>query len=309
MPSRSEGRVRYSIRHRTCYRYASEVLHAHHLLHLVPRMMTHQQCSEHRLNVTPGGYRRVDGVDAFDNPLTRIEIAQPHAQLEVESELLIDVHARPAVSAAASLPWEEVRESFGYRGAPPARHELEAARYRHESPHIHIKRQFADYSVDCFGIDRPVLECAVTLCDKLHADLDYAPGATTVATPVAEVLRSRRGVCQDFSHLMIACLRSHGLPVRYVSGYLRTVLAEGAATLVGADASHAWVAVWCPPFGWIELDPTNGCFVGTDHVALAWGRDFSDVSPLRGVILGGAQHELEVSVQVTALDDTEPVAA
>jgi transglutaminase-like putative cysteine protease len=152
---------------------------------------------------------------------------------------------------------------------------------------------FTDYAEDCFPAKRPILACAQALMTKLHTELMYAPGATTIATPVTEVLEIRRGVCQDFAHLMIACLRSRGLAARYVSGYVRS--------LVGSAASHAWVAVYAPPFGWLELDPTNDTMVGTDHIAVAWGRDFGDVSPLRGIILGGGSHRLSVDVRVERL--------
>jgi transglutaminase-like putative cysteine protease len=183
---------------------------------------------------------------------------------------------------------------------------------------VRIKQQFLDYTAGAFTPARPLLDCADELMNTLHDDLVYAPGATSIATPATEVLLRRRGVCQDFAHVMIACLRSRGLAARYVSGYLHSRAAPGGpgaptaassaantATnpterprLVGFDASHAWVAVYAPPFGWVELDPTNRCYAGTDHVAIAWGRDFGDVSPLRGVILGGGPHELTVRVRV-----------
>jgi transglutaminase-like putative cysteine protease len=215
------------------------------------------------------------------------------------------VHARPAVSAETTEPWERVRDSFAYRGAWPSRDQLDAARFRHESPHVRVKQAFVDYSAECFPTGRPILGCAEALSTRLHEDLAYTPGVTTIGTSSTEVLENKRGVCQDFAHLMIACLRSRGLPARYVSGYLRTnapAQAKDEKKLVGDGASHAWVSVWSPPYGWIEFDPTNGCFAGTDHVAVAWGRDFGDVSPLRGVFLGGADHQLTVNVRV------EPVA-
>jgi transglutaminase-like putative cysteine protease len=223
----------------------------------------------------------------------------------------IEVHARPAVLVETTQPWEGVRDSFAYHGAWPSRDQLDAARFRHESPHVRLKQTFTDYSAECFAEGRPVLAAAESLSSKLHEDITYAPGETTISTAVTEVIENRRGVCQDFAHLMIACLRSRGLPARYVSGYLRTntTSADDAEKLVGDGASHAWVAVWSPPYGWIEFDPTNGCFAGTDHVAVAWGRDFGDVSPLRGVILGGAEHQLSVTVLVEPLGEGESMAA
>jgi transglutaminase-like putative cysteine protease len=171
---------------------------------------------------------------------------------------------------------------------------------------VRVKRVFTEYAEECFPSGHPILGCAEALMRKLHAEFHYAPGETTISTPLTELLARRRGVCQDFAHLMIACLRSRGLAARYVSGYVRMLeRPEGtepdttAAPLRGGAASHAWVSVYSPPFGWVELDPTNDARVGTDHIAVAWGRDFGDVSPLRGVILGGGAHTLSVSVTVT----------
>jgi transglutaminase-like putative cysteine protease len=300
----------YRIRHETRYRYAADVVHSHHLLHLVPRPAAYQECFEHEIIVEPAPQRRAGELDAFGNPVLRIELAQPHRELAVTSQMQIVVHARPVVPVETTDPWEKVRDSFAYRGAWPSRDELEAARFRHESPHVRIKQGFTDYSADCFPAGRPLLACAEALCSKLHEDITYAPGETDIGTPSTELLETRRGVCQDFAHFMIACLRSRGLPARYVSGYLRTnppaVAGVNEKKLVGDGASHAWVAVWSPPYGWIEFDPTNGCFAGTDHVAVAWGRDFGDVSPLRGVILGGADHQLTVTVRVEPVEPAPP---
>jgi transglutaminase-like putative cysteine protease len=275
-------------------------MHSHHLLHLVPRPTPYQQCLEHEIEIEPAGHHRVDQLDAFGNPLVRLELAQPHRELTVISRMQIEVHARPAVPPESTVAWEKVRDTFAFRGAWPSRDQLDAARFRHESPHVRVKQAFTDYSAVCFSEGRPILACAEALSTKLHADIRYVPGVTTISTSPTEVLETRRGVCQDFAHFMISCLRSRGLPARYVSGYLRTnaTQGEGGEKLVGDAASHAWVSVWSPPYGWIEFDPTNGCFAGTDHIAVAWGRDFGDVSPLRGVILGGADHQLSVTVRV-----------
>ena len=300
---------RYRIRHETRYLYAADVVHSHHLLHLVPRPASYQQCLEHEISIEPAAQRRVGECDAFGNPVLRIELAQPHRELAVVSQMQIEVHARPAVNADTTQPWDKVRDSFAYNGAWPSREQLDAARFRHESPHVRLKQGFTDYSAQCFPAGQPVLACAEALTRKLHADITYAPGETTIGTAATEVLDTRRGVCQDFAHLMISCLRSRGLAARYVSGYLRTNAPAEAdddeKKLVGDGASHAWVSVWSPPYGWIEFDPTNGCFAGTDHVAVAWGRDFGDVSPLRGVILGGAEHQLSVTVQVEPIGESQ----
>jgi len=302
------GSRRYRIRHETRYEYAADVMHSHHLLHLVPRPAPFQECLEHELQVSPGNHRRVNELDAFGNPMIRVELAQPHRELDVVSEMQIVVHPRPAVLVDAAHRWEKVRDSFAYHGAWPSRDQLDAARFRHESPHVRLKQGFTDYSAGCFPAGRSILQCAEALSTKLHQDIQYVPGVTHIGTSPTEILETRRGVCQDFAHFMIACLRSRGLPARYVSGYLRT-----NAAMVGDNASHAWVSVWSPPFGWMEFDPTNGCFAGTDHVAVAWGRDFGDVSPLRGVILGGGEHKLSVSVAVEEMgavrDPQDPSSA
>jgi len=296
--------TRYRIRHETSYKYAVDVVHSHHLLHLVPRPAPYQECLEHEIEVTPQANRRVNEIDAFGNPMVRMELTAPHRELKVISRMEIEVHHRPLVPVSVTEPWEYVRASFTYHGAWPSRDQLDAARFRHESPHVRLKQTFTDYSANCFVPGRPVLACAEALSTQLHRDLIYSPGETDIGTSVTEVLETRRGVCQDFAHLMIACLRSRGLPARYVSGYLRTnpTTTDDGKKLVGDAASHAWVSVWSPPYGWVEFDPTNGCFAGLDHIAVAWGRDFGDVSPLRGVILGGAEHQLSVTVLVEPVE-------
>jgi transglutaminase-like putative cysteine protease len=306
----STGSVRYRVRHETTYEYGSEVVHSHQLLHLVPRPSPYQQCHEHLINLSPACYRKSTQADAFGNIVTRVEFDHPHRKLEVSTDMQIEVHSRPPVVAADSFQWERAAADLNYRNTGPSREKLDACRFRHESPHVRIKRLFTDYAADCFPPERPILACAQALMSKLHQDIRYSPGETTIATPATEVLKSRRGVCQDYAHLMISCLRSRGLAARYVSGYLRQIPSAGAdveaecerseerTALVGWGASHAWVAVYTPPLGWIELDPTNDLYVGTDHICLAWGRDFGDVSPLRGVILGGGHHRLTVGVKV-----------
>jgi transglutaminase-like putative cysteine protease len=308
--------MRYHIRHRTDYRYSADVVHSHQLLHLVPRPAPYQQCLEHNLQISPAPRERRDEVDVFGNPMTSIELERPHRELSVIADMEVQVHTRPVVLAGDSWAWEAVRETLEYHAhAPPAREQLEAAAFRHESAFVRIKHAFMDYAADCFLPDRPILAAADALSSKMHRDFRYAPGETTISTPLLEVLEHRRGVCQDFAHVMIACLRSLGLAARYVSGYVRRLPhpeaseeTDGGALAVedragGADgASHAWVSVYSPPFGWVELDPTNDTRVASDHIAVAWGRDFGDVSPLRGVILGGGTHELSVSVAVTPVE-------
>jgi transglutaminase-like putative cysteine protease len=290
--------MRYGVRHDTRYDYSGEVVHAHHLLHLMPREMSYQTCSDYSINIDPAPGQRIDATDAFGNPVLRLEFDRPHQRLTVSTRMTVVVRERPHVAPNHAEAWERVRNRLAYVARPPGNEKLDASRYRTQSPHVRIKQAFTEYGADCFTTGRPIIAAAETLNAKIFRDMTYAPGATEIATPLLEVLEKRRGVCQDYAHLMIACFRSRGLAARYVSGYLRTVPRDNAVLLQGADASHAWVSVWCPPIGWIDFDPTNGARAGLDHIALAWGRDFGDVSPLRGVILGGGQHTLTVNVSV-----------
>src|SRR5580658_507994 len=263
----------YRITHQTRYRYAAEVVHSHQLLHLVPRPTPYQQCLEFSLQIDPAPTHRRDDVDAFGNPVTRVEFQSRHRELLVTTDMQVEVHPRPGVPADESHPWERVASNLAYNGHWPARANLDICRFRHESPYVRVKRAFTDFGAECFAPGKPVLSCAYDLMRTLHRELRYAPGKTTVSTPLMEVLEKRHGVCQDFAHLMIACLRSRGLAARYVSGYIRarpatsqdaeeTGAGDEDAGLVGGGASHAWVAVYSPPFGWIELDPTNNTWVG-----------------------------------------------
>jgi transglutaminase-like putative cysteine protease len=289
---------RYRIQHLTEYRYSSDVVHAHQLLHLMPRLTPDQTCESQSISIEPSPIHNTLLNDAFGNVVNRVEIDRPHRHFAVSAEMQVLVNRDMATDAASTLAWSRVRDQLGYTARPRSEQEMEACMYRMESPHIRLKRAIWDYSRECFPRNRPLLECADDLLSKLHRELHYAPKETHIDTSVMELLETRRGVCQDFAHLMIACFRVHGLAARYVSGYLRTTPPLGSERLVGADASHAWVSVYAPPLGWVDLDPTNGIRVGNDHVTLAWGRDFSDVSPLRGVIVGGGQHHLTVQVTV-----------
>jgi transglutaminase-like putative cysteine protease len=300
MISDNELPYRYRVRHLTQYVYGGEVVHSHQMLRLTPRPMPFQTTLAHEVTVSPQPAVRVEGEDPFGNPLTRLQIDRPHDALSVDARMEIEVRERPPRPAADSQAWDAVADSLRYSAHPLGIEDLEVRRYRSESPYVRIKHEFGEYAADCFEAGRPVLEAAEALMHKIHAQFTYSPGETEIATPLMQVLHDKRGVCQDYAHIMIACLRSLGLSARYVSGYLRTLPRGGEASedLVGADASHAWVAVFAPPYGWVALDPTNNLRVGRDHVTLAWGRDFGDVSPLRGVILGGGEHELTVNVSV-----------
>ncbi len=295
------GTVRYRVRHETVYNYGGNVAHSHQLLHLTPRDGPHQTCHRRSILLQPQPSTRREDVDAFGNHVTRLEYDLPHDRLEVLAEVGVDVRAAPLIDAAQSDSWEQVCDALIFTGLPVGEPLLDAFRYRMESSYVRVKQAFTGYGEDCFTPGRPVLAGAEALMRKVYRDFKYAPGSTSIRTSAIEAFEARRGVCQDFAHIMIACLRSRGLAARYVSGYLRTLPPPGAdAAYVGADASHAWVSVFCPPFGWVDLDPTNDVRVSSDHIVIAWGRDFGDVSPLRGVIVGGGRHRLSVRVSVQA---------
>ena len=292
---------RYRVRHETVYNYGGNVAHSHQLLHLTPRDSALQICSARTIQLDPQPTSRSEFLDAFGNLATRLEYDSPHDRLEVLAEVAVEVRAPPAAAAAAAYPWEETRDALIYSGAPLNAEQLDACRFRMESSYVQIKREFYEYGADCFGPKCSLLAGAEALMQKIHRDFAYAPGSTDIRTSAVEAFAARRGVCQDFAHIMIACLRSRGLAARYVSGYLRTLPPPGApADWVGHDASHAWVSLFSPPFGWVDLDPTNDVRVGTGHIVVAWGRDFGDVSPLRGVLIGGGRHTLSVRVSVQA---------
>ena len=288
----------YQILHDTHYRYASPVSLAQQLAHLWPRACPWQRNHEQQLLVSPQPCQRQDALDVFGNPLTRLVFERPHDELKVSARLQVEVLARPALDLQASPPWEGACTALRYSGQALLPGVLEATRFRFESPYVHLKQVFAEYAADCFSPGRPLLAAVDGLMQKIFAEFSFDAAATQVATPLLQVLEERRGVCQDFAHLMLACLRSMGLSARYVSGYLLTQPPPGQPRLIGADASHAWVSVFCPQQGWVDFDPTNNIRPALEHITLAWGRDFADVSPLRGVILGGGSHDPEVQVTV-----------
>ncbi|RON81899.1 transglutaminase family protein [Pseudomonas fluorescens] len=292
----------YQIFHDTCYHYDSPVSLAQQLAHLWPRECTWQRCTEQQLLISPEPTTRRDELDVFGNPLTRLAFERPHDELQVNARLTVEVLARPLADFNLSPAWEQTRDALTYSSQPLSAETLEACRYRFQSPYVHLKRSFVEFSESCFPPGMPLLLGVQALMQKIFSEFTFDAEATQVATPLVEVLERRRGVCQDFAHLMLACVRSRGLAARYVSGYLLTQPPPGQPRLIGADASHAWVSVFCPVLGWVDFDPTNNVQPALEHITLAWGRDFSDVSPLRGVILGGGSHDPEVRVTVMPLE-------
>ena len=289
--------ARYHIVHQTRYVYESRVAVAQQLLHLTPRDLAYQQRIAHSIEISPQPSETTEHLDYFGNQVRHAVLDSPHDALCVRAESEVTVAARSdGLVPAGSPPWEYVRDSL-HAAAEAA--QLEAAEFLFESPHIQFSPALIRYVERCFPPGRPFLEGAYELNHFIHEEFAFDDSATGVATPLSEVLELRRGVCQDFAHLMTGCLRVLGLPARYVSGYILTTPPPGHVRLVGADASHAWVSVFCPGAGWVDFDPTNDLVVDDEHITLAWGRDFSDVAPMRGVILGGGDQELDVHVTVT----------
>lgn len=291
---------RYRVIHETSYDYDSPVSLSRQQLHLTPRHCPWQSSIAHRIIIDPAPAFTQSRQDPFANPVKLFAIEAPHDRLVVRADSMVEV--RPRLFAGRleeSLPWEQVRKALAYGAAPVL---LDANRYQFESPYVRVKHEFSDFARSCFTPNRPLFDAVRALMQYIYEEFDFDPKATTVSTPVLKILEERKGVCQDFAHLMLACLRSLGLAARYVSGYLLTKPPPGRPRMVGADASHAWISVYCPSAEgefWMDFDPTNNLLPDTQHITLAWGRDFGDVSPLRGVILGGEAQEPEVAVTVT----------
>lgn len=293
--------VRYRAIHRTRYDYGEEVPVSHHLAHLQPRPHARQRCRRAHLTVGPAPAVRTDFSDYFGNPVTYVAVQEPHRYLEVCSEIEVEVRQPLPFDGAATPPWDELRHLA--RALSGADDSTLVGQFVFDSNLIKCSPDLAAYAKPSFPAGRPIGLAVIDLNTRIHREFAFDPTATTVATPLGEVLERRRGVCQDFAHLSVGCLRSLGLPARYVSGYLRTLPPPGKPRLVGADVSHAWLSAWCGGDTWIDLCPTNGRLADADFITLAWGRDFDDVSPVRGVILGGANQGLQVSVDVEVMHD------
>jgi|SRR5579871_900247 len=289
--------MRYTISHTTVYEYSDKVSVSHHLARLRPRQFATQRCLKYERKITPSPATHREHDDYFGNAVTFFAIHEPHEQLMVRTHSEVEVSTPKMPTANETLPWEAVRDGFA---GELLTEDLAAYEFTFDSTLIQTNPKFAAYARESFSPRRPFLEGVIDLTDRIHHDFTFDPKATSVATPVNQVFESRRGVCQDFAQLEIACLRSLGLPARYVSGYLETKPPPGRPRLPGADASHAWVSVYCPGAGWIDVDPTSNLAPANRHITLGWGRDFSDVSPIRGVILGGGEHALTVAVDVIA---------
>jgi transglutaminase-like putative cysteine protease len=288
--------MHYKIVHKTSYTYESPVSVGHYVARLAPRDLPSQECPWHEVTVHPKPSERTVRVDSFGNAVNYFEITGQHQKLTVTARSLVEMRTVKPMEPARTPKWETVRDACAADQVDGAASALE---FVFASPLIKPSAAFAQFAAPSFTPGRPILEAVCDLNHHIYAEFDFDPTATDAATPVEEAFKHRRGVCQDFAQVMIACLRSIGLPARYVSGYLETLPPPGQEKLIGADASHAWVSVWCGnEVGWVDVDPTNDLLPSSRHITVAWGRDFSDVSPLRGVSLGTGRQKLVVSVDV-----------
>jgi transglutaminase-like putative cysteine protease len=295
--------ARYRIEHDTRYTYATRVSTSQQMAYLRPRALPRQRVHRQELTVEPQPARWTRRTDYFGNAVDQFTLLQPHTELAVSARSLVELLPAPSYpQPELSPPWEDARRTLAYRKGVAGG---EAVRYAFASPYIALDPEAAEFARSSFAPGRPLLAAAVDLMHRIYTEFRFDPDATTIRTPVRRILTERRGVCQDFAHVQIACLRALGLAARYVSGYLLTTPPPGRPRLQGADASHAWLAVHCPHHGWVDLDPTNDLLPDQQHITLGWGRDYGDVSPLHGVILGGVRHKLAVGVSVLPLDQAE----
>lgn len=291
--------MKYQISHRTFYDYASDVSLSEQILHLEPRNTERQSVRDPAIIIEPEPAYIERYRDAFGNRSMIITIEQAHQRLSIEGKSEIDVQAPPAYSPDATPPWED---AASYRHAMPTGLAATAVPFAFPSLHTPADDAIEAYARQSFTPGRPILAAALDLNHRIFTDFKYDPAATTVTTHVTDLLTLKRGVCQDFSHLMLACLRVLGVPARYVSGYLLTHPPAGQEKLIGADASHAWVSLFVPGTGWVDLDPTNDLIPQDEHITLAYGLDYADVAPIAGVVYGGGRQQLSVAVDVTAQD-------
>lgn len=288
----------FDVSHKTHYRYTQPVVQSQHLIHMSPRQVPRQTIRSHSLIVEPAPALRFDSVDALGNSMLILDIERPHKELVIHARTTIETHPAVEIDPLATTPWDQLDAALNaYNDGLP----LDVVMYRCASRLTTATREIADYAKVSFTPGRPVLDAAIALSNRIFAEFKFDNTATDLSTPISVVMRERRGVCQDFAHLALACLRAMRVPSRYVSGYILTHPPPGQPRLQGADASHAWISVWSPEFGWVDLDPTNGIIVSDEHITIAYGRDYDDISPISGVLLGGGEHEVSVGVDVVPI--------
>lgn len=293
--------MKYKITHVTHYSYEKKVSSCYNLAHLSPRDTERQKCNRTLIKIEPAEASMASRHDYFGNRVSYFTVQTPHDTLTVTAESEVEITLSGSLlDTAFPVPWDKLRDLLINSNKPG---DLDARQYLLESPLISVNPDIHKYARDSFAEGRPVLEAVHDLMDRIHNDFEYDQHFSTIATPLSDVLEHRKGVCQDFAHLAIACLISHGVPARYVSGYLETIPPPGKERMQGADESHAWFSVYVPDLGWVDFDPTNNQIPMERHITTAWGRDYSDVTPLKGVIFGGGKkHKLSVSVDVEAMD-------
>lgn len=290
--------MKYRVTHTTTYQYSETVRRAYSQARLSPRDGDGQQCLQHRLTVLPGAEDYRERADYFGNRTAYFVLQTPHDTLQVTATSDVEVTVpAPDLAVYPPITWEQARAELG--AARPI--QVEPFDLSLPTPATAATAEIDAYTATSFSPGRGLVEAVLELMHRIHTDFTYQSGVTDVSTPLSQVMTHRSGVCQDFAHLLIACLRSRGLAARYVSGYLETLPPPGQAKLRGADASHAWAAALVPGYGWLDLDPTNDSVPGGRHITTAWGRDYFDVAPLQGVLYGGGSHELEVSVDMEQL--------
>lgn len=313
--------MKYRITHTTCYRYSQPVGLCQNEARLQPRDFWRQHCDSSRFEITPASTDFHERTDFFGNCVAYFAIEQPHTQLTVTAISEVTLFPKQnTVNLFNQISWEQARSLLqGSSAQEQAQSQqgqsqiqlqnqdlspqiLEARQYLLDSPMVTITPELADYAQSSFQPNRALVEVVHDLMGRIYKDFTYDPTFTTIATPLSDVLSHRRGVCQDFAHLAIGCLRAYGLAARYISGYVETLPEPGKQRLVGADASHAWFSVYSPGTGWLDFDPTNNTVPLDQHITLAWGRDYADVTPLKGIAFGGGQHTLSVSVDVLRLE-------
>jgi transglutaminase-like putative cysteine protease len=292
--------VKYRITHKTWYVYAELAPVCHNLVHLSPRDTSNQKCDDYRLLIDPVPAFLAQRTDYFGNLTQYFSIETAHRKLEITAESMVEVQA-PKAPEVAPIPWREcVVHPANEVAAEAGNHSIDPVDYQLALPsaRVPVLADLRDYAAKSFTGSVSIVDAIVDLTSRIHRDFKFDSRATTVNTPLADVLRLRRGVCQDFAHLATGCVRAMGLAARYTSGYLRTIPPPGKPRLVGTDASHAWCSCWCGPLGWIDFDPTNNCLVDDSYITIAWGRDYEDVCPIQGVFVGTSEHRIGVSVDV-----------
>ena len=295
--------MRYEIVHVTEYSYGEPVPLCHNVARLRPRETERQTCLRHELAVSPSPVVFRERLDFFGNPVTSFSVQNSHRELSVTARSEVEVQPPSGPAGLFPMSWEEASGILSTGRDPESRL---ARQYTFDSPHVRRDPALAEYAAPSFPPGRPLAEAVLDLTRRIREEFVFEKGWTAVGTPALEVLRSRKGVCQDFAHLQIGCLRSLGLAARYVSGYIVTEPPPGKPRQPGADASHAWVSAFVPGTGWLDVDPTQGRAAEEDHLTVAWARDYGDVAPLKGILLGGPQQSLRVAVDVVPITEADP---